>query len=184
MHIYEWICVWTCVCVYEVATISRLLKIIGLFCKRARYKRDLYSPKRPIILRNLLIVATSFVNMGHSHSCNTTRHTLSTERKHRQTKTQTHTHTHTHAYSHFFEECRQLHPNARTFTYIQRHTETNTHTHVHTCTHTHTHTHTNTRAPSCKSADSAIHTRTRTHTHTHTHTHKRKQTHTHLIAGA
>jgi len=33
---------------YGVATISRLLKIIGLFCKRA-YKRDDILQKRPII---------------------------------------------------------------------------------------------------------------------------------------
>jgi len=31
---------------YEVATMSRLLKIIGLLCKRALYKR-LYSAKEP-----------------------------------------------------------------------------------------------------------------------------------------
>jgi len=42
---------------YGVATIIRLLKIIGLFCKRA-YKRDYILQKRPIILRSLLIVAT------------------------------------------------------------------------------------------------------------------------------
>jgi len=42
-----------------VATISRLLKIIGLFCKRAPEKRQ-YLQKRPIILRSLLIVATPY----------------------------------------------------------------------------------------------------------------------------
>jgi len=42
---------------HGVATISRLLKIIGLFAKEP-YKRDLYSPKKPIILRSLLLVAT------------------------------------------------------------------------------------------------------------------------------
>jgi len=40
-----------------VATISRLLKIIGLFAKEP-YKRDNVLQKRPIILRSLLIVAT------------------------------------------------------------------------------------------------------------------------------
>jgi len=42
---------------YGVATISRLLKIIGLFCKQP-YTRDYILQKRPIILRGLLIEAT------------------------------------------------------------------------------------------------------------------------------
>jgi len=42
---------------YGLATISRLLKIIGLSCKRDLYK-SLYLQERPIILRSLLIVAT------------------------------------------------------------------------------------------------------------------------------
>ena len=42
---------------YRVATISKLLKIIDLFCKRALEKR-LYLQKRLMILRSLLIVAT------------------------------------------------------------------------------------------------------------------------------
>jgi len=44
---------------YGVATISRLLKIIGLFCKRALWKRQILQ-KRPRILRSLLIVATPY----------------------------------------------------------------------------------------------------------------------------
>jgi len=43
---------------HGVATISRLLKMIDLFCKRA-HTRDYILQKRPIILRSLLIVATS-----------------------------------------------------------------------------------------------------------------------------
>ena len=43
---------------YGVATISRLLKIIGLFCKR-----DDTLQKRPIILRSLLIVATPYASV-------------------------------------------------------------------------------------------------------------------------
>jgi len=39
-----------------VDTISRLLKIMGLFCKEP-YKRDDILQKRPIILKSLLIVA-------------------------------------------------------------------------------------------------------------------------------
>jgi len=44
-----------------VATISRLLKIIGLFCKEP-YERDYILQKRPIILRSLLIVATTYLS--------------------------------------------------------------------------------------------------------------------------
>ena len=43
--------------IYGVATISRLLKMIGLFGKEP-YKRDDILQKRPIIWRSLLIVAT------------------------------------------------------------------------------------------------------------------------------
>jgi len=45
-----------------VASISRLLKIIGLFCKRAKetYERDYFLQKGLIILRSLLTVATPF----------------------------------------------------------------------------------------------------------------------------
>jgi len=50
---------------YGVATISGLLKITGLFCKRALHKRlysaDYILQKKPIILRSLLIVATPYV---------------------------------------------------------------------------------------------------------------------------
>jgi len=44
---------------YGVATISKLLKIIGLFCKRAQ-KRDDILQKRRIFLRSPLIVATPY----------------------------------------------------------------------------------------------------------------------------
>jgi len=47
---------------YGVASISRLLKIIGLFCKRALQKR-LYSAKEHIILRSLLIEATPYASV-------------------------------------------------------------------------------------------------------------------------
>ena len=69
--IYVWVCVCVCmyirVCIhvlrilgmYEVATISRLPKNIGLFCKRAVYKR-LYSAKETCILKSLLITATPY----------------------------------------------------------------------------------------------------------------------------
>ena len=53
------------------ATISRLLKIIGLLCKRALQKR-LYSAKETCILRSLLIVATPShmaITVPESWSC-------------------------------------------------------------------------------------------------------------------
>jgi len=43
---------------YGVAMTTRLLKIIGLFYKRAPKKRPYSALKRPMILRSLLIVAT------------------------------------------------------------------------------------------------------------------------------
>ena len=43
---------------YVEPTFEKLLKIIVLFCKRA-CKRDLYFPKRPIILRSLLLKRSS-----------------------------------------------------------------------------------------------------------------------------
>ena len=57
--IYSYICtcLYTQIYAYGVATISRLLKIIGLFCKRALLKR-LILQKRPRLLRSLLILAT------------------------------------------------------------------------------------------------------------------------------
>ena len=48
------------ICGYGVATISRLLKIIGLFFAKEPYKRDYILQKRPRILRSLLIVATPY----------------------------------------------------------------------------------------------------------------------------
>jgi len=46
---------------YAVATISRLLKIISLFCRISSLYRSLLQ-KRPIILRSLLIEATACMN--------------------------------------------------------------------------------------------------------------------------
>jgi len=61
---------------HDVASIGRLLKIIGLFCKRdlsfakETYKRDDFLQKRPINLRSLLIEATHMMfpsqNAGES----------------------------------------------------------------------------------------------------------------------
>ena len=49
-------------CGCGVATIGRLLKIVGLFCKRALLKRR-YAAKKPIILRSLLIVASPYCSL-------------------------------------------------------------------------------------------------------------------------
>ena len=49
---------------YGVAMTSRLLKIIGLFCKRALYKRP-YSAKETYHLRSLLMVATPYTYRVH-----------------------------------------------------------------------------------------------------------------------
>jgi len=54
-------CKQLCAKSYEVASISRLLKIMGLFCKRAPHN---ILQKRPTILRSLLIVATPYVQMA------------------------------------------------------------------------------------------------------------------------
>jgi len=43
---------------YGVTTISKLLKITGLFCQKKPYKRDDILQKRFVISRTLLIVAT------------------------------------------------------------------------------------------------------------------------------
>jgi len=48
---------------YGVATISRLLKTIGLFCKKEPFKRDYIPQTRPTILRSLLIVASTFQHL-------------------------------------------------------------------------------------------------------------------------
>ena len=53
----RYIQVWDKV-LYGVATISRLLQIIGLFFAKEPYKRDYILQKGPVILRSLLIVAT------------------------------------------------------------------------------------------------------------------------------
>ena len=48
--------------IYGVATISKLLKFMGLFCENSLFYRALLQ-KRPIILRSLLIVATPYLDI-------------------------------------------------------------------------------------------------------------------------
>jgi len=54
---------------YEVATISRLLKMIRLFWDLSKEpcKRDDILQKRPVILRSLLIVATPYASVYKIH---------------------------------------------------------------------------------------------------------------------
>ena len=47
---------------YGVASVSRIDKMIGLFCKKP-YKRDYILQKRPTILSILLTVATPYVSI-------------------------------------------------------------------------------------------------------------------------
>ena len=53
---------WCCVRPYGVATMSRLLKMIGLFCRISSLYRALLQ-KRLIILRSLLIVAGPYSHL-------------------------------------------------------------------------------------------------------------------------
>ena len=55
-------------CRYGVATIRGLLKITGLFCKRALLKRQ-YSAKETYNLRSLLIVASPYLIRGSCVAC-------------------------------------------------------------------------------------------------------------------
>jgi len=58
---------WQRSSMYGVATISRLLKITGLFCKEP-YKRDYILQKRPMLLRSLHIVTTPLaLSIGTLH---------------------------------------------------------------------------------------------------------------------
>jgi len=135
-----------------VATISRLPKNIGLFCKRALWKR-LYSAKETYILKeptNLVMIwkdqLISYVCVrvcvcvcvcvcAHVWGCLCTCVCV-----HMCEGVCVHKHPHTCAHTH------------------------TVHKHPHTCAHTHTH----------------VHTYTRTHTHTQAHTHNLVCMHTHV----
>ena len=54
--------------VYGVATISRLLKTTGLFCKKPCTRDDILQ-KRHIILRSLLIVVTPYRTQISKNTC-------------------------------------------------------------------------------------------------------------------
>ena len=112
-----------------MATISRLLKIIGLFCKRALQKRrysakETYHFKEPTNRSHpILFGATSATACSYSTRTRTHTYTLSLSL--------THTHTHTHAITH-----------ARTRTHTRTHIHIYTHSRAHMHTHTHIHIHT------------------------------------------
>jgi len=88
--------------------ISRLLTNIGLFCRIQSLYRALWQ-KRPMFLKSLLIVATSYsVICQEALTCLLIKHTCA----HALTHIYTYTHTHIHTYTH-------------------EHIHTNTHTHIH-----------------------------------------------------
>jgi len=72
-HIHDTHTKWQCILQipyaisYWVATISRLPKITGLFCKRV-LSRDFILEKRPTILRSLLIVPTPCIFTDSLHT--------------------------------------------------------------------------------------------------------------------
>jgi len=84
---------------YGVATISRLFKIIGLYCKRALQKRHI------------------FFKETYNFKGPTNRQTNAPT----PTRTHTHTHAHTHTYTHTYK-----HIPAHTHTYARTHTHTRT----------------------------------------------------------
>jgi len=90
----------SCLCMYGVPTISRLLKIIGLFAEYSLFYWALLQ-KRPMILRSLLIVATPYLCLESpvwevGSDCLRMSH---------ETHTHTHTHTHSHTHTHEYRFC-------------------------------------------------------------------------------
>jgi len=146
---------------YGVFTISRLLKIIGLFCKRP-YKIEYILQQRPTILWSLLLVATPYTNVKIQTSSNgRPQSSITSARVFTHTFTHTRTHVHIHIYIHRYT---QTHTDTHIYTYTSVPNEAQTaglkrdecHTHIYTLSLSHTHTY--------------KHTHTNTHTHTHTHT--------------
>ena len=122
---------WPC---YGVATISRRLKVIGLFCRilsitQGSFAKETYNFEEPTNRDHPIRAKHTRVRMHtRSHTC-----TYTCTRTHRHTRT--HIHTHTHYYLTFTTAkiaLRQI--------YTITHTRTHTHTHSHLHTHTHTHT--------------------------------------------
>jgi len=99
---------------YGVALVSRIDKIVGLFCKRDQRRNDILQ-KRPIILSILLTVATPYVSAGDE--C----HTFTQMNVHTFTQMNVHTFTHT----------------TPTHTQINTNIRTHARTHIHQPTHQH-----------------------------------------------
>ena len=134
-------CAWS-VC-YGVAMTSRLLKIIGFFCKRAPWKR-LYPAKETCDLKEPTNRSQSIAPSAKIIHALSLTHTQPPTLSLSLSLSHTHTYMHTQAYMH-------------------AHAYMNTHTHAHTYTRTHT----------CKHIFIYIwymHTN-KHHTHTHMHTH-------------
>ena len=140
---------------YGVATMSSLLEIIGLFCKRALRKR-LWSAKETYDLKEPTNRSHTILELRYATHCTTLQHTAT------YCITLHHTATHWH--------CTASH--CKTFTqHIQTYAHTHRHTHIHTHTHTlhpHTHTHTDTDTDTTHTHK---HTSTQTHIFTHAHSH-------------
>jgi len=160
---------------YGVASISRLLKMKGLFCKRALQKRR-YSARETYIFKEItnrshpIIVCVSHV---HSPTQNSPIHPP------------THPHTPHRRPGSTFAPL-----DLRFWKYTHTHVQILcTHTHIHTRAHTHTHTHTYTQSHIHNVlAHTYAHAQlltlledTHTHTHTHAHKHPRTFIHVHIF---
>ena len=152
---------------YGVATISRFLKIIGLFCKRALQKR-LYSAKLTYYLKDLLTVATPYSQYSIQKDVPyfvlsyfvLSQQYLIVEvwsRDHSKWRDVIFTTTHCHTLQHTATHCNTLQHTA-THCNILQHTATHFNTLQHTATHCNTLQHT------------ATHCNTLQHIATHSHT--------------
>jgi len=109
----------SCCKIYGVATTCRLLKIIGLFCKRALYKRwysakDTCNFKEPTNRSHPILQRRDFCVCIHVHLCHThTSHVQCMEQRCMLIQTHpppcplhAHAYTHTHTRTHTHRHCR------------------------------------------------------------------------------
>ena len=169
-----------------MATISRLLQIIGFFCKRALYKRwdsakETFNFEEPTNRSHPIQKETSYRKSSLTERGGSTP--LSDRGSvHEWESYSIHIHTYTHAHT-----CRQsLHlrtergvSRIEVVCTSERTIHIHTYTHTHTCRQSYSHTH----IRSHTHVGSPIHIHTYTHTHTHTcrqsypHTHIHSHTH-------
>ena len=178
---------------YGVATISRLLKIIGLFCKRSLWKR-LYSAKETYYFKESINrshpitgqkkeVRRCTDQIGSPKNSTYATHTHT----HTHTNTQTHTHTHTRTHAH---------TDTDTDTDADTDTDTDTHYNCEICgipfvciwlifPYVRTYVCSYTRKFVCMFVWSLKHSRARSlsHTHINTRTHIQTHAHTYIHAG-